>query len=162
MTSEARKRRGNGESVPEAAGIERDLGRLARVDAPPGLKARVLDKAAASRRGALLAPWMRLVAAACAVLTLALLALDPLLGRHEAAHLAAVLDGRPAAPSAGQEALVLAEAIGAVDGAKEAARLGRLETLAGAAARRDRERQAIEAREWLKGWLEDETSQDLE
>jgi hypothetical protein len=52
--------------------------------------------------------------------------------------------------------------LGGEGAAKEASRLARLESLAAAAARRDRERQAIEAREWLKGWLEHETSEDLE
>jgi hypothetical protein len=162
MTGEARRRGRHGESQPGATDVERELGRLVPVDAPPGLRTRILGEAAASRRSVLLPPWMRVAAAAASTLIVAALVAGPVIDRSEAARMAAVLDGRPAAPSAGEDARVLAEALGGAGVAGEAARLGRLETLAGAAARRDRERQAIEAREWLKGWLEDETSQDLE
>jgi hypothetical protein len=162
MRDEEGKARGNGEVARGTPDVERELGRLVPSAAPPGLKALVLDQAAASRRGALLAPWMRVAAAAAAVLIVAVLAVGLVLERSEAGHLAAVLDGSPAVPSAGQDAMVLAEAIGGRDAAVEAARIVRLETLAADAARRDRERQAIEAREWLKGWLENETSKDLE
>ncbi|MEN6560755.1 MAG: hypothetical protein ABFD52_08285 [Acidobacteriota bacterium] len=150
---------GPGSGSPE---IERELRRLATGPVPPGLRQRVLKRAAEARRRTALAPWMRLVAAGCSILIAAVLLADPPARRHEAARLAALLDGRTAPMTADGEAGVVAEAVGGSEGAAEAARAVRLGNLAAAASRREQERQVIEARRGLKGWLTDEAAEDLE
>jgi len=74
-----------------AAGVERELRRLVPAAAPPGLRGRVVARAAEARRGALLAPWMRVSAVACSVLIVTVLGIDPLIVRHEAVRMAALL-----------------------------------------------------------------------
>ena len=74
--------------------IERDLERLKPVAAPAGLRRRVLDRAAEARKSAVLSPKMRVLAAACSIIIIAVLGLDPLIRKHETARLAALLDGR--------------------------------------------------------------------
>lgn len=145
-----------------AAAVEREIRRLAPAAIPPGLRDRVMNRAAEARRGAALRPWMRAAAVSAAALILALLALDPVLARREEARLAAALDGRTAAPSVEEDAGVLAEAMGGAGGAKETARIARLEILAAAASRQEREQEMLDARRQLKGWLEHETPEDLE
>jgi hypothetical protein len=137
-----------------AAGIERGLRRLVPAAVPPGLRGRVVARAAEAGRGALLAPWMRVSAVACSVVIVAVLAVDPLVGRHEAARLAALLDGRSAAAAPGEAASELAEVEGA-----EAGRLARLRTMAASAIRKNGQKGFFEARKGLKGRLEDETSE---
>lgn len=73
--------------------------------------------------------------------------------------MAALLDGRSSARTAGEEASDLAEVLGGQG--SEANRMARLQVLAASAVREDRERNFIEARKWLKGWLENETSEDI-
>lgn len=143
---------------PGSPDIEGELGRLAPGSVPPGLRDRILDRAGEARKSAVLTPGLRALTVACTVMIVAILVIDPLVGRHEAARLAALLDGRAsAAPAENTEASVLAEVVG---GTGEATRLARLEIFAAAAARRDLERQNTEARKWLKGWLVDETSEN--
>lgn len=136
--------------------IEGELGRLAAGPVPPGLRERVLARAVGARKGSALAPWMRALAAACAVLIVAILVIDPLVGRHEAARLAALIDGRSAAPAASQ-ASELVEVFGGKD--NEAEQMARLLLATAAVARKDREHRVTEAWRRLKGWLEDETSE---
>jgi len=92
--------------------IERDLERLAPVAAPAGLRDRVMDRAAQARNSAALSPRMRILAAACSVVIIAVLMIDPLIGRHDAARIAALLDGQSSARVATEEAARLAEALG--------------------------------------------------
>lgn len=139
-----------------AAGFERELRRLVPASVPSGLRERVLERAAATRRGAALAPWMRIATAACAVLIGALVALDPVLVRHDQARLAALLDGHSVSTTVPETASELAEAgLG-----PEEARRSRLQGLAAAAARKPQERASIENLERLKGWWEYEDPQD--
>lgn len=145
-----------------AAGVERELRRLPPAAIPSGLRDRVMNQAAEARRSAALRPWMRPAAVAAAALILALLALDPVLARREEARPTAALDGRTAAPSTEEDARTLAEVVGGPGGAAETARIARLETLAAAASRQEREQEMLDARRQLKGWLEHETSEDLE
>lgn len=158
MTGDRLRMTGPSSGSPE---IERELRRLAAGPVPPGLRQRTLGRAAEARKKAALAPWMRLVAAGCSILIAAVLLADPLAGRHETARLAALLDGRTAPMAADDEASVVAEAVGGSEGAAEAARAVRLGNLAAAASRRERGRQVTEARKRLKGWLADESSEDL-
>jgi hypothetical protein len=146
---------------PGPPDIEGELGRLAPGPVPPGLRDRILDRAGEARKSAVLTPGLRALTVACAALIVAILVIDPLVGRHEAARLAALLDGRTAPPTENTEASVLAEVVGGTGEAVKAARLARLEIFAAAAARRERERRNTEARKWLKGWLAHEASEDL-
>ena len=139
--------------------IERDLERLAPVAAPAGLRDRVMDRTAQARNRAALSPRMRILAAACSVVIIAVLMIDPLIGRHEAARIAALLDGQSSARVATEEAARLAEALGGQG--IEAGGIVRLEVMAAAAAREDRGRDFFEARARLKGWLDNETSENL-
>lgn len=67
--------------------IERELNRLDAAPVPPGLRGRVLGRARESRANAALTPGMRILALACSALIVAVLAVDPLVGRREAARL---------------------------------------------------------------------------
>ena len=89
--------------------VEKDLERLAPVAAPPGLRERVMDRAVQSRKSAALSPRMWILAAACSIVIVALLAIDPLMARHEDARLAAVIDGRQTSRPTGKEAADVAE-----------------------------------------------------
>ena len=153
------ERDGRGRDIFEdgAAGVERELVRLARKAVPPGLRGRVIARAAEARRGALLAPWMRVSAAACAFLIVTVLVAGPLVGRREEARLAALLDGRSAAAAPGDTPPELAEVVLGQGG--EAGRLARLRAMAASANRKNDQREFFEARKGLKGWLEDETSE---
>lgn len=133
-----------------AAGIERELRRLGPTGVPPGLRDRVLRRAAAARGDMVLSPWLRVAAAACAVLIGAILVLDPIQSRREEARLSALLDGR-AVSAAGPDAEVeLAEAgIGA-----EAPLLSRLQHLAAGSSRRAPSGADLAVLERLKGWRE--------
>jgi len=139
--------------------IERDLERLAPVAAPAGLRDRVMDRAAQARNSAALSPRMRILAAACSVVIIAVLMIDPLIGRHDAARIAALLDGQSSARVATEEAARLAEALGGQG--IEAGGIIRLEVMAAVAGREDRTRDLFEARMRLKGWLDNETSENL-
>lgn len=135
--------------------VERELRRLVPAAVPAGLRKRVLDRAAEARRGAALAPWLRVAAGACAVVVAALLALDPLLSRHEERRLTALLDGRSTAAPAFETAPELAEA--GLGPGTEAEHWARLQDLAAAVAGRSLEKASIDALERLKGWWEYET-----
>ena len=150
------RRQGDPGSDPED--VERELRRLAPAAAPVGLRERVLDGAAAARRGAWLAPWMRVAAAACSISIAALLVLDPLMTHHEEARLSAVLDGRSLTSAPPETGAELAEA--GLDAGTAAQQWVRIQNLAAAVARREVIREPLEARERLKGWLEYETSED--
>jgi hypothetical protein len=138
--------------------IGKSLGRLSPSPVPPGLRQRVMDRALAARKSAALTPGMRILAVVCSVTIVAVLVIDPLVGRHEAARLAALLDGRSAFPAASPET-ELAEVLGGQD--IETERMVRLQLAAAAAARKEQEHHVTEAWRRLKGWLADETSEDL-
>jgi hypothetical protein len=156
VTFEDRDVRGRDNSQAGAAGVEREFGRLVPASIPPGLRQRVLSRAAFARRSALLSPAMRVVAAACSLLIAAVLLIDPLVGRHEAACLTALLDGNTAAPAT-ESAPELAEALSGK--ASEAGSLARLRAAAESAGSENSVRSAIEARKRLKGWSSDENSE---
>lgn len=158
MTLEDRDARGRDNSEAGAAGVERELGRLVPAVLPPGLRQRVLSRAAFARRSALVSPAMRAAAAACSLLIAAVLLIDPLVGRHEAALLTALLGGRNAAAPAAESVPELAEALSGKAG--EVGSLARLRAAAESAGSENTVRNAIEARKRLKGWSSDETSED--
>lgn len=139
--------------------IERDLERLKPVAAPADLRRRVLDRAAEARKSAVLSPKLRVLAAACSIVIVAVLGLDPLIGRHEAARMAAFFDGRRTSPPSGEAPSELAEVL--TGRGRDAERLARVELAAAAAARKEQARQVREAWRRLKGWLDDETFEDL-
>jgi hypothetical protein len=146
------------ESARGPADTEGKLRRLVPSAVPPGMRRRVLDRALEARLNAALTPGMRALAVACSIVIVAVLAIEPLVGRHEAARMTALLDGRPSARTVGEEAFDLAEALG-VQGS-EAARMVRLQIMAASASRQDRVSDFIEARKGLKGWLDNETSEN--
>jgi hypothetical protein len=119
-----------------------------------------MDRAREYRGKALLSPGMRFVAVTCSALIVAVLMIDPLIGRHEAARAAALLDGQSSARVATEEAARLAEALGGQG--IEIGGIVRLEVMAAAAAREDRGRIFFEARARLKGWLNNEASENLD
>ena len=139
--------------------IERDLERLKPVAAPADLGRRVLDRAAEARKSAALSPKMRVLAAACSIIIIAVLGLDPLIVRHEAAWMAALFGGRPTSLPSREAPSELAEVL--TGGGRDAERLARVELTAAAAARKGQARQVREAWRRLKGWLDDETFEDL-
>jgi hypothetical protein len=139
--------------------IERDLERLKPVAAPADLRRRVLDRAAEVRKSPALSPRIRILAAACSIVIVAVLGLDPLIGRHEAARMAALFDGRQTSLPFGEVPSELAEVL--TGRGRDAERLARVELAAAAAARKEQARQVREAWRRLKGWLDDETSEDL-
>lgn len=140
------------------ADTEGELRRLVPSTVPPGMRRRVLDRALEARLNAALTPGMRALAVACAIVIVAVLAIEPLVGRQEAARMTALLDGRSSARTAGEEAYDLAEVLG-VQGS-EADRMARLQIMAASASREDRVSDFIEARKRLKGWLKNETSEN--
>lgn len=77
--------------------IEWELGRLDAAPVAPGLRGRILGRAREVRAAAALTPRMRILALACAALIVAALAVDPLVGRLEAARLEGLL-GVPGVP----------------------------------------------------------------
>lgn len=139
--------------------VERDLERLKPVAAPADLRRRVLDRAAEARKSAALSPKMRVLAAACSIVIITVLGLDPLIVRHEAARMAALFDGRRTSLPSGEAPSELAEVL--TGRGRDAERLARAELAAAAAARKEQARQVREAWRRLKGWLDDETSEDL-
>jgi hypothetical protein len=140
------------------ADTEGELRRLVPSTVPPGMRRRVLDRALEARLNAALTPGMRALAVACSIVIVAVLAIEPLVGRHEAARMTALLDGRSSARTAGEEAYDLAEVLGVQVG--EADRMARLQIMAASASREDRVSDFIEARKRLKGWLNNETSEN--
>jgi hypothetical protein len=141
------------------ADTEGELRRLVPSTIPPGMRRRVLDRALEARLNAALTPGMRALALACSIVIVAILAIEPLVGRHEAARMTALLDGRSSARTAGEEAYDLVEVLG-VQGS-EANRMARFQIMAASAVREDRERDFVKARKRLKGWLENETFEDI-
>ena len=139
--------------------IERDLERLEPVAAPADLRRRVLDRAAEARKRAALSPRMRVLAAACSIIIIAVLGLDPLIRKQETARLAVLLDGRQASLPSGEAPSELAEVL--TGRGRDAERLARVELAAAAAARKEQARQVRQAWRRLKGWLDDETFEDL-
>lgn len=152
------KEKGDVSSGGGSPDVERELGRLAAAPVPPGLRQRVLDRADEARSRAALTPGLRRLAVAGAALIVAVLAADPILGRHEAVRMSALLDGRTVPTAAPEASPELAEALdGRASGFAQLARLRTLARAAGEGSVRD----LAAARERLKGWLNHETSEDL-
>ena len=150
---------GRKDVVRDLMDIERDLDRLSPVTAPAGLRQRVMDRAAESRKSAALSPKMRILAAACSIIVVAVLGLDPLMAKHETARLRVMLDGRQTSLPSGEAPSELAEVL--TGRGRDAERLARVQFAAAAAARKEQARQVREAWRRLKGWLDDETFENL-
>jgi hypothetical protein len=135
--------------------IERSLGQLVPKPAPPGLRERVLDSAIEVRKNAAMTPRMRTVAVVCSILIVAVLGVDPLISRHEAARMAALLDGPGVSAPIEEEVRLLWAEVGGDLGdldkfCKEGILLSRLGSRGGS-------REAfLEARDWLKGMIDHE------
>lgn len=158
MKTDRRGDRGRDVFEAGAAGVERELRRLVPAAVPPGLRGRVVARAAEARRGALLAPWMRVAATVCSLLIVAALGFDTIVGRHETDRLMTLLDGRVSvAPSIEGEPEISYALIGR---GTEAELLTRLRTRAAVAMRKNAEQDYFEARRWLKGWLAYESSEN--
>jgi hypothetical protein len=109
-----------------------------------------------------LTPWMKWAAVTCAVLIVFVLIADPLIGRLEAVRMAALLNAGSATDEGGMariEASDLAELAG-IQGT-EAAKLIRLQARITSAVREERRRRFGEALKGLRGWLEYETSENI-
>ena len=145
----------------ERPDVESALARLTPAPAPPGLRERVLARALEARRSAALTPPMRLLAAVCIILVALVIGIEPVMGRLETARLAALLDGLPPASPEDRPMPELAEALGGPAGGPEE-RLARFRAAAASAAREARRTEFFEVRERLKGWLDNETSEDLD
>ncbi|MCX6567883.1 MAG: hypothetical protein NT147_02380 [Candidatus Aminicenantes bacterium] len=142
--------------------IERSLARLAPKAIPAGLRQRIMDSALESRKNASLTPWMKWAAVTCAVLIVFVLIADPLIGRFEAVRMAALINAGSATDEGGmarREASDLAELAG-IQGT-EAAKLIRLQARITSAVREERRRRFGEAMKGLRGWLEYETSENI-
>jgi len=94
------------------ADTEGELRRLVPSTVPLGMRRRVLDSALNARLNAVLTPGMRALAVACTIVIVAALAIEPLVGRHEAARMTALLDGRGVSNQAGEEARLLWAEVG--------------------------------------------------
>jgi hypothetical protein len=139
---------------PDAEG---DLGRLTPAPVPPGLRGRVMGRAAQTRKHAALTPRLRIAAVVCAVLILVVLGVEPILGKLEAMQIAALFDGGPGALATGMtmtEVSELADLTG-IQGA-EAAWLIRSQARF---TRAERRRRFGEDLKGLRGWLEYEASE---
>ena len=145
----------------ERPDVERALGGFRPVTAPPGLRERVLARAMEARSDAALTPPMRLLAAVCALVVALVIGIEPVMGRLETARLAALLDGLPPASPEDRPMPELAEALGGPAGGPEE-RLARFRAAAASTAREARRTEFSEVRERLKGWLDNETSEDLD
>ena len=144
----------------DAEDIEESLKRIVPKPAPPGLRQRVLASALESRKDAALTPRMRIAAIVCSILIVAILGADSLLGRHESAQIAALLDGRPSVRAVAEDASDLAEVMGGQCADEDAVK--RLQIMAATTARKNQERNIIEARKGLKGWLENESFENID
>ena len=140
--------------------IERDLERLRAKPMPSGLRERVLDSALKARERTVLTPRLRVAAAACSILIVAVLGADRLLGRREAFRLTALLDGRPTAGTAREETSELEELLGGLG--SEADMIAGLQARTVDAVRGDGERRFNEARKMLEGWLKNETFENID
>jgi hypothetical protein len=138
--------------------VERELARLVFKSTPSGLRQKALDAASEARRNAVLTPALRFAAVACSVLLPLVLGTEPILRRAESSRLNALLDVRAAGPSPGGEASELADVLGS--GEHEADTVTKLQAMAAKALRKEREGDFVEAQKRLKGWLENETSED--
>jgi len=153
------RRDGRDEIGPDPTHIERGLARLASAPVPSGLQGRVIDRALEARRGAALTPRLRTLAAVCGLVTAAVLVIDTLAVRRETVRLAALLDGLSPVRTAASENLELVELLGGHE--REAGRISRLQAMAASAARNEQKGDLIEARARLKGWIEHETSENI-
>jgi len=159
MTIRDRNVQRRGGPRPGLEDLERELLRLVPAAVPAGLRERVLDQAAEARKSAALSPAMRILAAACSIAIVAVLGLDPLIRKHETVRLAALLDGRRMSLPAADLPSVLAEILSGEGNAAEL--MARLRIQAASAVREGRDHQVTEAWKKLKGWLDNETSEDL-
>jgi hypothetical protein len=123
------------------------------------MRRRVLDRALEARSNAVLTPGMRALAVACSIAIVAVLAIEPLVGRHEAVRMTALLDGRSSNLKAGEGASELAEMMGGQVG--EVQTLMRLQIMASSGIREADFRDGLEARKRLKGWLDNEGQEIL-
>lgn len=136
--------------------IERDLGRLGPAPVPPGLHQRVMERAAQTRKRAVLTPRLRITAVVCAALILVVLGVEPILGKLEVMRIGALLDGGPEVLATGMtmtEASELADLTGIQRA--EAAWLIRSQ----ARFTREERRRFGEDLKGPKGWLEYEASE---
>jgi hypothetical protein len=138
--------------------VERELARLVFKSTPSGLRQKALDAASEARRNAVLTPSLRFAAVVCSVLLALVLGTDPVLRRAESSRLSALLDGRSAGQVPGGEVSEIADVLGS--GEHEADTLAKLQAMAAKALRKERESDFVGAQKRLKGWLENETSED--
>lgn len=149
-------------NIEEHDDVERGLKRLVPGSVPAGLRHRILSASVESRKNAPLTPRMKWAAVTCAVLIVFALIAEPLIGRLEAVRMTALLHAGSATEEeemARTEASDLAELAG-IQG-EEAAKLLRLQARITSAVREERQRRLGEALKGLRGWLEYETSEDI-
>lgn len=149
-------------NIEDHEDIERDLKRLVPGSVPAGLRQRILTASVESRKNAPFTPRMKRAAVTCAVLIVFALIEEPLIGRLEAVRMAALFSAGSAADEAGtarMETSDLAELAGIQS--SEAAKLIRFQARITSAIREERQRRFGEAVKGLRGWLENEGSEDF-
>ena len=139
----------------DAEDIEESLKRIVPKPAPPGLRQRVLASALESRKDAALTPRMRIAAIVCSILIVAVLGADSLLGRHESAQIAALLDDPGVLAQVEEDVRLLWAEVGGDLGEldkfrREGIFLSRLGSRGGSGWA------YLEARDWLKGMFDHE------
>jgi hypothetical protein len=140
--------------------MEKLLGRLVPDPAPPGLRERVLGAAVGARRSAALAPWMRMSAAACSVVIVAVLGIDPLVGRRETVRLAAFLGVPGTTEPMARESDSLWAELGVDTGDIDRILLRGI-VVSGAKGRESYLKDHLHARDRLKGMIDYENAEDL-
>jgi hypothetical protein len=142
------------------ADIEGALGRLVPQATPPRLGGRVLGAALEARKNAVLTPRMRIAAVACAILIVAVLGADRLVGRRQAAQMATLLDGPGVSNLAGQDVAALWAELGADLGDSD--RFQRVGIALSRLKERDGPRKVmLEQRDQLKGMIDHEIPEDI-
>jgi len=147
-------------SIDERNDIERDLGRLVARPVPDKLRERVLGSALEARKNAAMTPRMRVMAVVFSILIVAVLGIDLFLGEHEAARLAALIDGPGLSMPTGQEAGLLWSELGVDLGDSDKFRRAGI-ALSRLKDRDDSRKALLEARDWLKGMIDHEDPEDI-
>jgi hypothetical protein len=135
--------------------IEKSLNQFVPLAVPPGLGRQIVARALEARRNAAMTPRMRIAAVVCSILIIAVLGADSLLGRHESARIAALIDGPGVSAPVEEDVRLLWGEVGGDLGVLDELRreeilLSRLRGRGGPG------RAYLEARDWLKGMSDHE------
>ena len=139
----------------DADDIEKTLLSLSPKPIPPGVRARVLESALRKQRDLVMTPWMSATAGACVLLMAIAVLGDAAVTKSQNDNLRALLNGSRVSRLAEEDAGTLpAEIYGEISDLEKAG-LERM-TLTRPGTGSGSLREAFEARERLKGWLDHE------